>query len=53
MIKIISLITTLTISLGLLACATTGKQDADRPGIEMSSTAKISATVQPGSPGSQ
>jgi len=44
--KIVSLITTLVMSLSLLACATTGKQDADRPGIEMSSTAKISATVE-------
>jgi len=44
--KIVSLITTLAISLALLGCATTGKQDADRPGIEMSSTARLSATVE-------
>ena len=44
--KIIPLITSFAISLALLACATNGKQDTDRPGIEMSSTAKISATVE-------
>jgi len=44
--KIVSFITVFAISLTLLACASTGKQDADRPGIEMSSTAKISATVE-------
>lgn len=44
--KILSLITTLAVSLTLLACATTGKQDADRPGIEMSSLETLSATVE-------
>ncbi|MGD8617839.1 MAG: hypothetical protein PVH54_01480 [Gammaproteobacteria bacterium] len=46
MSKIISLIITLVISLTLPACVTTGKQDASRPGIELSSTAKITATVE-------
>jgi hypothetical protein len=44
--KLLSLITTLAVSLTLLACATTGKQDADRPGIEMSSLETLSATVE-------
>jgi hypothetical protein len=44
--KIVSLISILAISMTLLACATSGKQDADRPGVEMSSLATISATVE-------
>jgi hypothetical protein len=44
--KIISLISTLAFSMALLGCATTGEQDADRPGVEMSSIETLSATVE-------
>jgi len=43
--KILSFIATVVLSLALLACATTDKQDASRPGIEMSELATLSATV--------
>jgi len=44
--KIISLIVTIAVSLALLACTSTGKQETSRPGIEMSGTATLSATVE-------
>jgi hypothetical protein len=43
--KIISFIATVVFSLALVACATTGKQDASRPGVEVSELATLSATV--------
>jgi hypothetical protein len=44
--KIVSLIVSFVVSLGLLSCAATGKQDASLPGVEMSSTTKLTATVE-------
>jgi len=44
--KIVSLITGFAISLTLLACAGTGQQDVGLPGVEMSSTSTLSATVE-------
>jgi hypothetical protein len=44
--KVISLIITCVVSIALLGCATTDKQDARRPGVEMSELATLSATVE-------
>ena len=44
--KIVSIITVLVVSSSLLGCAASGKKDTDRPGVEMSSTTTISATVE-------
>lgn len=46
MSKIVSVITTIMVSMALVSCAGTGKQDAGRPGVEMSSTVTLSATVE-------
>lgn len=43
--KIISFTASVALSLALVACATTDKQDASRPGVEMSELATLSATV--------
>lgn len=44
--KIVTFFATLVVSLSLLGCAASGKKDADRPGVEMSSIATLSATVE-------
>jgi hypothetical protein len=44
--KITSFTASVVFSLALVACATTGKQDTSRPGVEMSEVATLSATVE-------
>ena len=44
--KITCFTASVALSLALMACATTDKQDASRPGIEMSEVATLSATVE-------
>ena len=42
----VSFLATLVVSLSLLGCAADGNKTADRPGVEMSSLATLSATVE-------
>ena len=44
--KITSVTASVVLSLSLLGCATTDKQDVSRPGVEMSELATLSATVE-------